>query len=603
MNKNALTSSFIAAVSVVIMMAGTSNNLRAEDIKVDPLGAKCLATSTPRCYLTIQEAINSSVNPKDTVLVERGTYIFSAATLTLKDGITLRGHETAETFLSGGGGLVPIISVTGAIGATIEHFTFINAPFGIQESGNNSTLTIRNNVFNVGRSGTAIAVSTSPTTQVINNVFYLNGIAISRDDNIFIYNNIFRSNVTAISNPTVTDQRIWNNFFDINTVPTGTLFIIGTDPGFVSAGSDFHLVASSPCITTGDKDINGLNNTGNLSYADMGTYGGQNTDTIPVKVTGVTATMPSTSSISLNWNVNKSYVITGYHVYYGTSQFASSGTYSGTGATEGASPINIPSGTAATLSNLPTTASVPDAPVLAQPTYSNQTLGLSWSAATNATGYKVFYGTTSPPTTSIDAGNVTTYTLTGLTNGQTYYIAVKAYSQLTYYMAITAHDAVSPFTPGILHESAYSTEVPQGVGNVMESVLSNVVSEYPEELTAFPGLTNTRKGCFIATAAYGSRSASEVLALRAFRDRYLLTTAAGRSFVQWYYQNGPAAATILNAHAGYKPVVRAALLPVVGMAVFMTQTPLFIKLFVLLFIISMIAVGRFYLKQYRGGSH
>ena len=43
-------------------------------------------------------------------------------------------------------------------------------------------------------------------------------------------------------------------------------------------------------------------------------------------------------------------------------------------------------------------------------------------------GYKVYYGTTSGNYGSpINVGNVTTYTLSGLTAGQRYYIDVKAY--------------------------------------------------------------------------------------------------------------------------------------------------------------------------------
>jgi hypothetical protein len=54
---------------------------------------------------------------------------------------------------------------------------------------------------------------------------------------------------------------------------------------------------------------------------------------------------------------------------------------------------------------------------------------LSWSPNSEAdlTGYKIKQGTTSRAyTTSIYVGNVTTYTLTGLTAGQTYYFAISA---------------------------------------------------------------------------------------------------------------------------------------------------------------------------------
>jgi hypothetical protein len=67
---------------------------------------------------------------------------------------------------------------------------------------------------------------------------------------------------------------------------------------------------------------------------------------------------------------------------------------------------------------------------------SGGTISLAWDApATNEdgspltvlAGYKVYYGTASGVYDhSVDVDNVTTYTLTGLTKGQTYYIAVTA---------------------------------------------------------------------------------------------------------------------------------------------------------------------------------
>ncbi len=50
------------------------------------------------------------------------------------------------------------------------------------------------------------------------------------------------------------------------------------------------------------------------------------------------------------------------------------------------------------------------------------------SPLTDLAGYYVYYGTASGVYGSpVDAKNVTTYTLTGLTPGQTYFIAVTAY--------------------------------------------------------------------------------------------------------------------------------------------------------------------------------
>jgi len=49
-------------------------------------------------------------------------------------------------------------------------------------------------------------------------------------------------------------------------------------------------------------------------------------------------------------------------------------------------------------------------------------------AAITVAGYKVYYGTESGVyTTAIDVGNVTTYTVTGLPLGNTYFFAITAY--------------------------------------------------------------------------------------------------------------------------------------------------------------------------------
>jgi hypothetical protein len=83
-----------------------------------------------------------------------------------------------------------------------------------------------------------------------------------------------------------------------------------------------------------------------------------------------------------------------------------------------------------------------------------QQLTLAWDPNTDAdlAGYKVHYGTVSGNyTTSIDVHNVTTYTLAGLSTGQTYYFSASAYN---------ASGASSGYSNEVTHAIPVSNSAP-----------------------------------------------------------------------------------------------------------------------------------------------
>jgi hypothetical protein len=577
---------FLALCGLLMVIATNVVTAATVEVRVSRTDPAC---AQPACFSTIQGAVtyvDSIVNGGTvtsnsySVRVESGTY---TEAITLKSNILIQGRETAKTVLFGSGSS-SVITASGITNSTIANFTITSATTGVDISSS-SFITLSNNIFNL-TTGTGVIINTSSNLGIANNTFYQNKIAISSGVDIPVTNNIFSRNTTALDSRGgfgSFSQVTYNDFFSngsnglIVTSNTNT----SLDPQFVDAvHTDFHLLPGSPCIGTGN--LNNYPNIFDTATSDMGAYGGLHPDMIPYKVSGVAASVPSSTTISLSWSPNSSYLTKGYRVHYGTQ----SGVYDGTGAAEGPSPILVTAGTSTTLSSLPVSTIAPAAPALNPPGILNQSLDLSWPAVAGATMYRVYSSTSSFDETSLpatyDVTSTNSFRLTGLINGQTYYVAVKAIAQNTYYIAVTALDVLNTtpgyYEPGIKNESVYSTESVVNVGTAYESPISNVEAAFPEKLVPYPNLPNGNQGCFIATAAYGNYSSPEVRILREFRDRYLLTSGPGSAFVRWYYRHSPAAAAFLNAHPEYKPLIRAALTPAVGAALFMTRTSLPLKM-------------------------
>ncbi|MFH1092806.1 MAG: CFI-box-CTERM domain-containing protein [Candidatus Omnitrophota bacterium] len=70
-------------------------------------------------------------------------------------------------------------------------------------------------------------------------------------------------------------------------------------------------------------------------------------------------------------------------------------------------------------------------------------------------------------------------------------------------------------------------------------------------------------GCFIATAAFGTKMAKEVRVLCEFRDKYLLTNYWGTKFVKFYYKYSPPIADRIRNNESAKAMLRLCLQPLI----------------------------------------
>ena len=99
-----------------------------------------------------------------------------------------------------------------------------------------------------------------------------------------------------------------------------------------------------------------------------------------------------------------------------------------------------------------------------------------------------------------------------------------------------------------------------------------LTGELPQPAPQSSAESNSGGGCFIATAAFGRSDDSHVELLRRFRDKYLLKSNEGRSFVSLYWKLSPPIAVYINENDVLKLLVRWILLPVAGFCWISLQT-------------------------------
>ncbi len=590
-----------AAIMLAVLMT-TSEALGLERWLV-PDTSQCAADTTLNpCYTRLQDAV-ASATAGDTIRILPSSAAYPANVTITQKNITIFGEETARTFLNGQGS--PAIIISGVTAPMdIRNITFITSSPGIRVSSGSTQIGIKNNIFEVGTTANAIEVDNTSTAQIMNNTFYQNNTAVSSTQNaLSIVNNIFVGNALAISSNVAIDNILNNLFFNNTAVgPVAILFnapgdpaykgnVNTQDPAFVNVNAsaainslDFHLLSTTTTtISEGNTQAN-ANSINGVSPPDMGAYGGALSDTIPFVVSGLTGSGLSDTSIALTWNLNKCYMIEGYNVYYNVNKQGPS--YDN--LVDAATPASFPYTLNPALSSVPTLT----APTGLRTEPRSETLEVSWNPVANATGYLVSYKTATETTyTDLPLMTSTSAVISGLTNSTLYDISVRAYFQQVVHVAVKAYYAPNTSViPNPKEALAYSEEAVVSMGTPTYGEAATI-QDFPEPLVPYPNLPNSSRGCFVATAAYGYYSAPQVQALRVFRDQYLLTNRLGSAFVRWYYAHGPAAAAWLDAHPAWKPAVRAALLPAVGLSLFMIQTSLVVKIGLLVIAVCISALA------------
>jgi uncharacterized tellurite resistance protein B-like protein len=105
--------------------------------------------------------------------------------------------------------------------------------------------------------------------------------------------------------------------------------------------------------------------------------------------------------------------------------------------------------------------------------------------------------------------------------------------------------------------SYYCSELGVDIANVPQNPLIGFGAPVSSQSS------NSKSGCFIATAAYGTPFAEEIDVLRNWRDDFLEASYPGRAFIRAYYSLSPPVADNISESEGKRKIVRTAIGPIV----------------------------------------
>ena len=295
-----------------------------------------------------------------------------------------------------------------------------------------------------------------------------------------IYNSIFYGNTpkaadffsdispsTGINSNDDSEKDIRRNI--VQEYNLGTNNMIGVNPQFVNNTNNFTLQISSPAINAGNNtlynqvsptnatastDLNGNPRLFGIAV-DYGAYELQQNQQVPI-CTQLTTPANNSTNISINPNLTWTAVsdATGYRLYVGTSatnfnvlngqdvgnvtSYPLNGLQQGTQYFVRVVPYNtVGNAVNCTVTNFTTqiTPTVPICTQLTTPANNSTNISinpnLTWTAVSNATGYRLYVGTSATNFNVLngqDVGNVTSYPLNGLQQGTQYFVRVVPYN-------------------------------------------------------------------------------------------------------------------------------------------------------------------------------